>query len=35
MSSFYLTGISFTDMAYLKPENIIDGRLFYKRRKTS
>ena len=33
--SFYLRGISFTDMAYLKPENIIDGRLYYKRRKTA
>lgn len=32
--SFYLIGISFTDLAYLKPENIIDGRLVYKRRKT-
>jgi site-specific recombinase XerD len=33
--SFYLRGISFTDLAYLKPTNIIDGRLYYKRRKTS
>ncbi len=32
--SYYLIGISFTDMAYLKPENIIDGRVVYKRRKT-
>lgn len=32
--SFYLIGISFTDLAYLKPENIIDGRLVYKRKKT-
>lgn len=32
--SFYLIGISFTDLAYLKPENIIDGRLVYNRRKT-
>ena len=35
MLSFYFRGISFTDMAYLKSENIIDGRLYYKRRKTS
>lgn len=32
--SYYLIGISFTDLAYLKPENIIDERLVYKRRKT-
>lgn len=32
--SFYLRGISFTDLAYLKPSNIIDGRIHYKRRKT-
>ncbi|WP_367770731.1 site-specific integrase [Flavobacterium sp. WC2421] len=32
--SFYLRGISFTDLAYLTPLNIIDGRLTYKRRKT-
>ncbi len=32
--SFYLRGISFTDLAYLKPSNIIDGRLHYRRRKT-
>lgn len=32
--SYYLIGISFTDLAYLKPENIVDGRLVYKRRKT-
>ncbi|GAA4092691.1 site-specific integrase [Mucilaginibacter panaciglaebae] len=32
--SFYLIGISFTDLAYLKPGNIIKGRLEYKRRKT-
>lgn len=32
--SFYLRGISFTDLAYLKPCNIIDGRIEYKRRKT-
>ena len=34
MLSFYLRGISFTDLAYLKPSNIIDGRIYYKRRKT-
>ena len=32
--SFYLIGISFTDLAYLKPENIVDGRIIYRRRKT-
>jgi integrase/recombinase XerD len=32
--SFYLRGISFTDLAYLKHSNIIDGRVVYKRRKT-
>jgi integrase len=32
--SFYLRGISFTDLAYLKQSNIIDGRAEYKRRKT-
>ncbi len=32
--SFSLIGISFSDMAYLKPSNIIHGRLVYKRRKT-
>lgn len=32
--SFYLRGMSFTDMAYLKQSNIIDGRVVYKRRKT-
>lgn len=34
MLSFYLRGISFTDMAYLTPNNIIDERVVYKRRKT-
>jgi integrase/recombinase XerD len=34
MLSFYLRGISFTDMAYLKPSNIINGRVEFKRRKT-
>ena len=32
--SFYLIGMSFTDLAYLKHENIIDGRVVYRRRKT-
>jgi integrase/recombinase XerD len=32
--SFYLIGISFTDLAYLKPENLVDGRIIYRRRKT-
>ena len=32
--SFYLRGISFTDLAYLTNNNIIDGRIEYKRRKT-
>jgi integrase len=32
--SFYLRGISFTDLAYLRQSNIIDGRIEYKRRKT-
>ena len=32
--SFFLRGISFTDLAYLKHSNIIDGRIEYKRRKT-
>jgi integrase len=34
MLSFYLRGISFTDLAYLKHSNIIDGRIEYRRRKT-
>jgi len=32
--SFYLRGISFTDLAYLKQSNVINGRVEYKRRKT-
>lgn len=32
--SFSLIGISFSDMAYLKPANIVQGRLIYRRRKT-
>jgi integrase/recombinase XerD len=34
MLSFFLRGISFTDLAYLKHSNIIDGRIEYRRRKT-
>ena len=34
MLSFFLRGISFTDLAYLKRSNIIDGRIVYRRRKT-
>ncbi|MDB5056424.1 MAG: hypothetical protein JWM44_4474 [Bacilli bacterium] len=32
--SFTLRGISFSDLAYLEPSNIIKGRLIYKRKKT-
>lgn len=32
--SFYLMGISFVDLAFLKVRNIIKGRVDYKRRKT-
>ncbi|WP_395804872.1 site-specific integrase [Daejeonella sp.] len=32
--SFYLIGISFTDMAYLTNKNVIEGRIVYRRRKT-
>jgi integrase/recombinase XerD len=32
--SFNLIGISFTDLVYLKPENISKGRVGYRRRKT-
>lgn len=32
--SFYLIGISFSDLAYLTSKNIIDGRVVYRRRKT-
>ena len=34
MLSFYLIGINFTDLAYLKSGNIMDGRIEYTRRKT-
>ena len=32
--SYYLIGISFTDLAFLKQENIVEGRVVYRRRKT-
>lgn len=32
--SFYLVGMSFTDLAYLKTENVVNGRILFKRRKT-
>ena len=32
--SYYLIGISFTDLAFLTQENIIEGRIVYRRRKT-
>ncbi|MEN0047330.1 MAG: site-specific integrase [Bacteroidota bacterium] len=33
--SFYMMGISFMDMAFLKMENIVNGRIEYKRKKTA
>jgi site-specific recombinase XerD len=32
--SFYMRGMSFADMAHLKVENMIDGRILYQRQKT-
>ncbi len=32
--SFAFVGMSFIDMAFLRPSNIVDGRLHYRRRKT-
>tara|TARA_R110002072_G_scaffold7503_2_gene40959 strand:- start:756369 stop:757583 length:1215 start_codon:yes stop_codon:yes gene_type:complete len=32
--SYFLYGLNFIDMAFLKPSNIIDGRVQFKRRKT-
>jgi integrase/recombinase XerD len=32
--SYYLIGMSFTDLAFLKSENIIGGRVVYRRKKT-
>lgn len=34
IASFYMYGINFVDMAFLKVENIVDGRIRFKRRKT-
>lgn len=33
--SFYLIGISFTDLIYITKENIVNGRIVYRRRKTN
>lgn len=35
VASFMMYGINFSDMAYLRKENIINGRIKYRRRKTS
>ncbi|QMU63180.1 MAG: tyrosine-type recombinase/integrase [Flavobacteriaceae bacterium] len=35
LASYLLYGISFIDMAFLKLENIVDGRIKFQRRKTS
>ena len=35
IASYLMNGISFIDMAFLKVENIIDGRIHYKRQKTA
>ena len=34
MMSFYLRGMSFIDMAFLKKSDLLDGRIIYRRRKT-
>ncbi|MBS1619923.1 MAG: site-specific integrase [Bacteroidetes bacterium] len=34
MASFYMRGISFTDLAHLKVSDMIDGRIHYDRQKT-
>ncbi|MCP9750378.1 site-specific integrase [Ferruginibacter sp. HRS2-29] len=34
IASYLMYGMNFTDMAYLRKENIIDGRINYKRKKT-
>jgi integrase len=34
MASFYMRGISFTDLAHLRVSDIVDGRIFYDRLKT-
>lgn len=31
---YFMGGINFVDIAYLKTDNIVDGRLIYTRRKT-
>lgn len=33
--SFYLMGVSFIDLAFLKVGNLVDGRVQYKRKKTA
>ncbi len=35
VASFMMYGMNFTDMAFLKKDNFIDGRIQYRRRKTS
>ncbi|TLF47019.1 site-specific integrase [Maribacter aurantiacus] len=35
LCSYLMNGISFIDMAFLKMENVIDGRIQYKRQKTA
>ncbi len=35
VSSYMMYGMNYTDMAFLKKENIIDGRVLYRRKKTS
>jgi hypothetical protein len=34
MASFYMRGISFTDLAHLKLSDILGGRIYYDRQKT-
>jgi integrase len=35
VASYMMYGMNFTDMAYLKKSNLVDGRIQYRRRKTS
>ena len=35
LASYLMNGMSFTDMAHLKRENIVDGRIRYRRQKTA
>ena len=35
VASYMMYGMNYTDMAFLKKENIIDGRVLYRRKKTS